>query len=65
MTTGTSVTFLECHGNVSSAEGLQTAPFFLSTVQSHCVYALIVLQIQQNSRRGFSHFWFLHQQDNY
>ena len=64
MSTGPSVAFLESRGDVSGAEALQTAPVFLSTVQSRCAYALIVLQIQQNSRKGCSHFWFLHQQDN-
>ena len=64
MATGPSVTFLESHEDMSGAEALQTASVFLSTVQSCCAYALTVLQIQQNSRRGCRHFWFLHQEDN-
>ncbi|KAM6438805.1 alpha-2-macroglobulin-like protein 1 [Rhynochetos jubatus] len=61
---GPSVTFLESHGDVSGAEGVQTDPVFLSTIVSCCAYALNVWHIQQNSRRGCSHCWFLHQQEN-
>lgn len=64
MTTEISVTFLERRGDVSGAGTLQTLPVSFSTILSCCAYALIVLQIQQNSRRVCSQFWFFYQQDN-
>lgn len=64
MTIGIPVTFLERRGDVSGAETLETLSVSFSTILSCCAYALIALQIQQNSRRVCSQFWFFYQQDS-